>query len=387
MDSNKRRTNNNDQFFNNPIGSSSARPRPPPPPPPPIAGSNRIPQQPNQSSSGFYSNTSSASAPPPPPPRPAAAPRTYPTAYPSSSSTPSAVPFTSNPPAPIAQQQNQRAGDNIWFDEGVQTSAPAPTSNPSSEWYSTAAVATPQTYQHQQPQQQQQQAPMSIPQQQPATFNPAAAVSEPNNTNSALSGSMQPMTQSSSYKAHPGYNPSEFLDEPPLLEELGINIPHIIAKSRAVILPVSRKTKEDQHLMDDDDLAGPLFFGLLLGGELLLSAKIHFGYIYGFGMFAWLAMSLILNLLSPPDAPISIWTVMSILGYSLLPVNALAAINIFIRMKNMKLVGFTLASIIIIWCTLSSTRLFEKLGLRDQRYLIAYPAMLVYSAFVILTIF
>lgn len=386
MDSNKRRTNNNDQFFNNPIGSSSARPRPPPPPPPPIAGSNRIPQQPNQSSSGFYSNTSSASAPPPPPPRPAAAPRTYPTAYPSSSSTPSAVPFTSNPPAPIAQQQNQRAGDNIWFDEGVQTSAPAPTSNPSSEWYSTAAVATPQTYQHQQPQQQQQ-APMSIPQQQPATFNPAAAVSEPNNTNSALSGSMQPMTQSSSYKAHPGYNPSEFLDEPPLLEELGINIPHIIAKSRAVILPVSRKTKEDQHLMDDDDLAGPLFFGLLLGGELLLSAKIHFGYIYGFGMFAWLAMSLILNLLSPPDAPISIWTVMSILGYSLLPVNALAAINIFIRMKNMKLVGFTLASIIIIWCTLSSTRLFEKLGLRDQRYLIAYPAMLVYSAFVILTIF
>ena len=47
-----------------------------------------------------------------------------------------------------------------------------------------------------------------------------------------------------------------------------------------------------------------------------------------------------------------------------------------------------LAAIVIIWCTVSSTRLFEGgCGLRDQRYLVAYPVALIYSAFVIITIF
>merc|ERR1712157_42173 len=129
--------------------------------------------------------------------------------------------------------------------------------------------------------------------------------------------------------------------------------------------------KDDEHLMDDDDLAGPLVFALLLGGELLLSAKIHFGYVYGFGMFAWLGMSLVLNLMTPPDKPISTWTVLSILGYCLLPVNLLALVNVFVRIKTLKVAGTVSACIVIFWCTLSSMRLFEKLGMRNQRYLIA----------------
>jgi len=318
---------NDNQRRTNDFFQNPGNNRPPPPPPPPRPGN-----------SSYYSGVP-ANAKPPPPPR--QAPRSYPTSY----STPA--------PAPVAPKQDD------WFDETQP--APAPASNPSSDWYSTQTQYQPQA-----------------PVPQPQTFNPATV------SNDSLSG---PMQANQSYQPSSSYNPTEFSDEPPLLEELGINIPHILAKSRAVILPISRRTKEDEHLMDDTDLAGPLVVGLLLGGELLLSAKIHFGYIYGFGMFAWLAMSLILNLLSPPDKPISIWTVMSILGYSLLPVNLLAFLNIFIRLKKMKLVGFILTLVVVLWCTTSSTRLFEKLGLRDQRYLIAYPAMLVYSAFVILTIF
>ena len=59
-----------------------------------------------------------------------------------------------------------------------------------------------------------------------------------------------------------------FDDEPPLLEELGINFSHILQKTLAVLIPF-RKSETDLHV-NDDDLAGPLIFGVLLGFFLLL---------------------------------------------------------------------------------------------------------------------
>ena len=184
------------------------------------------------------------------------------------------------------------------------------------------------------------------------------------------------------------YNPAEFANEPPLMEELGINIDHIRTKSLAVLLPMKyAKANIDTSIMEDADMAGPLVFALLLGGELLLAGKIHFGYIYGFGLFGCLSTCLVINLMSPSDA-ISVWTVTSILGYSLLPVNALAALNVFIRIRNMGDIGMCLAALVIAWCTISSTRLFERgCGLREQRFLVGYPNALLYSAFVMITIF
>lgn len=61
---------------------------------------------------------------------------------------------------------------------------------------------------------------------------------------------------------------SGFDDEPPLLEELGINFSHIWQKTLAVLIPF-RKSDNDLHV-NDDDLAGPLIFGVLLGFFLLL---------------------------------------------------------------------------------------------------------------------
>lgn len=186
-----------------------------------------------------------------------------------------------------------------------------------------------------------------------------------------------------------GYGPADYDDEPPLLEELGIHMGHIGTKSRAVVLPFSRYAsgRLDRSVREDSDLAGPLVFALALGGELLLSGKVSFGYIYGFGLFGCFALALVLNLMSPTDA-ISVWTVTSILGYALLPVNALAGINVVLRISRLGVLGVLLAAVVIIWCTVASTRLFESgCGLRDQRYLVGYPIALIYSAFVIITIF
>jgi len=208
-----------------------------------------------------------------------------------------------------------------------------------------------------------------------------------NNTSTTASSTKAP----SSYGAQP-YDPTEFENDPPLLEELGIHIPHIVFKTRAVLLPFSRFHKNHSTNIDpkaivaDADLAGPLTFALLLGGELLLTGKIQFGYIYGFGVFGCLAMTLILNLMSPTE-PVSVWTVTSVLGYALLPVNLLAAVKV-ISLGYMETFGRILALGTIAWCTVASTRLLEQgCGMRDQRYLIGYPIALVYSAFVMITIF
>lgn len=68
-----------------------------------------------------------------------------------------------------------------------------------------------------------------------------------------------------------------FEDEPPLLEELGINIEHIFLKTKLVLNPL-RSISQD--VVNETDLAGPLVFVFTLASMLLLSGKMHFGYIY-----------------------------------------------------------------------------------------------------------
>jgi len=181
----------------------------------------------------------------------------------------------------------------------------------------------------------------------------------------------------------------DYDNELPLLEELGVNFPHMYSKSRAVLFPIGKHAKslESGFIENDADLVGPLAFALGLGGEMLLSGKLHFGYVYGFSLSGCLAMTLLLNLLNPNGA-VSFWTVVSILGYALLPVNLLAGINAIVRVHNLGKWGMLASILAIVWCTTSSARLFEKgCNMREQRFLVAYPTALLYSAFVMITIF
>ncbi|KAL7546296.1 hypothetical protein ACHAWF_009627 [Thalassiosira exigua] len=210
----------------------------------------------------------------------------------------------------------------------------------------------------------------------PHVFDPNAAAAKRAEESKSGAGAMQSLEE-------------DYENEPPLLEELGVNFPHIYSKSRAVLLPFgSRARSMDHSLIEDDaDLAGPLAFLLGLGGELLLAGKMHFGYVYGFSVSGCLAMTLLLNLLNPHGA-VSAWTVVSILGYALLPVNLLAGINVFLRVQNLGKVGTIMAVLTIAWCTAASARLFERgCQMREQRFLVAYPTALLYSAFVMITIF
>ena len=179
-------------------------------------------------------------------------------------------------------------------------------------------------------------------------------------------------------------------NEAPLLEELGINIQHILLKTKAVVFPFSRfggDQIDPVAICQDSDLPGAIALLLLLGGEMVLTGKLQFGYIYIYGLTGCIFMTLLVNLISPTDA-VSFWTVTSIMGYALLPVNILALVKIFVMdLINMQTFGKILGALTVLWSTMASARLLELgCGLRDQRMLIMYPLLLFYSAFVMMTI-
>ncbi|KAJ9101949.1 hypothetical protein QFC19_005031 [Naganishia cerealis] len=65
-----------------------------------------------------------------------------------------------------------------------------------------------------------------------------------------------------------------FENEPGLMEEIGVNPSHILAKSLTVLNPLRRV---DEHIMDDADLAGPLVFcfGFALVLLFVCLLKLH----------------------------------------------------------------------------------------------------------------
>ncbi|KYR01707.1 Yip1 domain-containing protein [Tieghemostelium lacteum] len=176
-------------------------------------------------------------------------------------------------------------------------------------------------------------------------------------------------------------NIDSFDNELPLLEELGINFDHIRLKTLSVLNPLKRI---ESNIMDDTDLGGPFFFGLLLGFSLLMRGKVQFGYIYGLGLIGCLSMYMVLNLMS--ENGIDIYRVISVLGYCLLPMVFLSFLSIGVNINGM--FGYVLIFIAIIWSTYSASKMFVKvLTMIDQRILVAYPVGLLYTGFALITAF
>ena len=171
-------------------------------------------------------------------------------------------------------------------------------------------------------------------------------------------------------------------DEPPILEELGINFSHICRKTLMVLAP--RRSKLDQEVINDSDFAGPIIFCLVLATLLLLKGKVYFGYIYGVFMVGLCGMWGVLNLMSARG--IDIYRAASIMGYCLLPLVILAALSVPIDLRGA--LGLVLSLAAIAWCS-NAAALFFVVALEadDQRWLIAYPVMLFYTCFALFAVF
>ncbi|XP_024067457.1 protein YIPF7 isoform X2 [Terrapene carolina triunguis] len=172
-----------------------------------------------------------------------------------------------------------------------------------------------------------------------------------------------------------------FDEEPPLLEELGINFDHIWQKTLTVLNPIK---PVDGSIMNETDLTGPMVFCLALGATLLLAGKVHFGYVYGISAVGCLGIHALLNLMS--IAGVSYGCVASVLGYCLLPMVVLSSCAVFFSLQG--ILGTLLALIIIGWCSLSASKIFiSALAMEGQQLLVAYPCALLYGLFALLTVF
>ncbi|NWZ99357.1 YIPF7 protein, partial [Nesospiza acunhae] len=157
-----------------------------------------------------------------------------------------------------------------------------------------------------------------------------------------------------------------FDEEPPLLEELGINFEHIWQKTLTVLNPMK---PADGSIMNETDLTGPMVFCLALGATLLMAGKVHFGYVYGMSAIGCLAMH-----------------ALSVLGYCLLPMVILSSAAVLFSLQGTP--GTVLALFIIGWCSLSASKIFTSaLAMEGQQLLIAYPCALLYGLFALLTVF
>jgi protein YIPF5/7 len=178
-------------------------------------------------------------------------------------------------------------------------------------------------------------------------------------------------------------NTTSFDDEPPLLEELGINLPSCIAKARAVLNPF---TKYEASFFDEADMTGPIALCLLLGFLLLLQRKVQFGVIYGQATVGCIAVYVVFNLMSPTG--IDMYRSTSILGYSLLPMVILSFLAVFLPIKRVKLLGVLVGGGCIGWSTSTATKIFvATLEAQDQSFLIAYPLLLLYVSFALVTVY
>lgn len=193
--------------------------------------------------------------------------------------------------------------------------------------------------------------------------------------------------------------------------------------------------------MDDSDLAGPLLFFLLYGTFLLLSGRVHFGFIYGLAVFGSFSLHWILSLMAPssdlvsagassssypgvgvaPTYPTDATSISSatnavagggsaggggggasggamtttnltyarsasVLGYCLLPLVATSLVGIATPMDTP--LGIVLTTAAIMWCTWSASGIFCAVGgMKAMRGLVAYPLALFYVGFGIMGVF
>jgi len=180
------------------------------------------------------------------------------------------------------------------------------------------------------------------------------------------------------------YADEDYENEPPLLEELGINFKDMIDRTKSTLNPF-RSMDKVQHL-EDADLTGPIVFALAFSTCLLMRGKLYIGDVYGLFLMGCCAMYVILNLICTNQDGIGFTAVVSIMGYGLLPMVLFAAVGILLNLTGY--IGSFLGCVAISWSTWTSARFFEKaLKMTEHRYLIAYPVGLYYCAFVLMSMF
>ena len=144
-------------------------------------------------------------------------------------------------------------------------------------------------------------------------------------------------------------NIHESQEELPFLEEIGVDYSMVMSKLRSTVL-FSKNNSSD--FINHPDMTGPLLLTTSLGVIMSLNRKLSFGFIYGYGFFGSFFLYFLLNMML--QQRLSLYNVISILGYCLMPVLVVSFMNLFFNMKN------TIGIFIGVFCSILSTILVLK---------------------------
>ncbi|KAI0988236.1 hypothetical protein GJ496_010932 [Pomphorhynchus laevis] len=184
----------------------------------------------------------------------------------------------------------------------------------------------------------------------------------------------------------------DYLDERPLLEELGIDLTLIKCRTFAILNPFSNRTGGI-----DKDLTGPLLFLIIFAFSLLVFLhKPHFGYVYGFSVLGSGLIYILLRLMAGHSSrQVDLSFVLSVLGYSLLPIILLClvircvdVITILFKIHHSAMLKYIASMCFVYWASNSASRYFvDQINGIDKRALILYPCILFYAVFSFLILF
>lgn len=170
-------------------------------------------------------------------------------------------------------------------------------------------------------------------------------------------------------------------DEPPLLEELGIDVNKIITR----LLHSLDLTGRCGVVLGDYDVIGPIALYLTYTSLLLLAGgKLMFSYIYGLAVITSVCMySLLWAMTDSPE--VTLTSTFSVLGYSFTPVVLVALLAVFVNLKN--IIGGIVVLAAVIWSSWNAATVFVAMfGNSDQKYLMAYPCAIIcglYTLFIL----
>ncbi|GLJ56061.1 hypothetical protein SUGI_1203610 [Cryptomeria japonica] len=189
-----------------------------------------------------------------------------------------------------------------------------------------------------------------------------------------------------SFAPPPAYSRNSFgafEDEPPLLEELGINTRLITKKTLNLLNPI----RVNPNLHENADLSGPFLFCIAFGIFQLLAGKLHFGVILGWITVASLYLYVVFNMLAGKNGSLDLYRCLSLVGYCMLPMVIFSALALFVPHQGV--VMFVMAAVTVVWCTRACSNLLLVLASHGDEHhkLVAYACGLIYMLFSLLVIF
>ncbi|KAG2451027.1 hypothetical protein HYH02_004296 [Chlamydomonas schloesseri] len=180
-------------------------------------------------------------------------------------------------------------------------------------------------------------------------------------------------------------NSNSFEDEPPLLEELGIDVGAIFLKTRAVLL-----WRFSSRYLDDLDMGGALIFVFVLAGLQLLMGKLHFGVTLGwsvvFSLVLWFLLRQLVGSEGAEAKNLDLYGCCCVVGYSMLPLVVFAAAALLLPRGPVVLLA---AAGCTVWAALTASRIFARRcpALEDLKGIIMYPCILTYATFALLIVY